>query len=133
MKSSEIPPPRRNGGVADFPATKGVRCACEQSPRKRPYKAFFKICHYEKLIEKQSSKRCGFLIVHARVPIPRKGSFRLRLCAIMTNVADIEPLSTSPLGAIPPRRFATPTALYKRLCQTSLLVRLIFTTNKVRP
>ena len=69
----------------------------EKSPRKRPYKAFFKICHYEKPIEKQSSKRCGFLIVHARVPIPRKGSFRLRLC------------------------------------RTSLLVRLIFTTNKVRP
>ncbi len=69
--------------------------------RKRPYKAFFKICHCEKPIEKQSSKRCGFLIVHARVPIPRKGSFRLRLCAIMTNVADIEPLSTSPLGANP--------------------------------
>ncbi len=28
---SRVKFPRRNGGVADFPATKGVRCACEQS------------------------------------------------------------------------------------------------------
>lgn len=32
-----------------------------------PYCPFL-ICHCEKPIEKQSSKRCGFLIVHARVP-----------------------------------------------------------------
>ena len=36
-KCSRVKFPRRNGGnVADFQATKGVRCACEQSPRKRP-------------------------------------------------------------------------------------------------
>ena len=30
-RQSRVKFPRRNGGVADFQATKGVRCACEQS------------------------------------------------------------------------------------------------------
>ena len=47
-----------------------------------------------------------FLIVHARVPIPRKGTACLLLFVAMIELqtVDIEPLATSPLGAIPPQR-----------------------------
>ena len=32
LRRSRVKFPRRNGGVADFQATKGVRCACEHPP-----------------------------------------------------------------------------------------------------
>ena len=38
------------------------------------------------------------------VAIPRKGSARLRLCAMMTNIANIEPFSIQALYEIPPQR-----------------------------
>ncbi len=87
---SRVKFPRRNGGnVAVFPATKGVRCACEQ----------FRGSAHIKLLS-------NYVIVRKRsdVAIPRKGSFRLRLCLMMTNVAVIKSFSTSALGVIPPQR-----------------------------
>ena len=71
--------PRRNGGnVADFQATKGVRCACEQSRGsaivKRP------LCNY---VIARSDCICR------AVAIPRKGSARLKSLVATTVLQSI--------------------------------------------
>ena len=75
----------------------------EKSPRKRPYKAFIKLCYCE--------ARSG------AVAIPRKGSSRLRLLGAMTHygqLGNIAPKHSSTLKEYP-HSAATPTAHPRRV------------------
>jgi len=56
----------------------------ETSPRKRHCKAFIKSCHCKPPTENNQANQAVFLIVHARVPIPRKGTARLKSLVAMT-------------------------------------------------